>query len=96
MVTDIKDAGDGRILRHSWGYDALNRKGDITVNSPELPGAPLQYDFKGNVTVRPPLDGAAAFNITRISTCRLIREGGAGMISGRDRVSANARANARQ
>jgi hypothetical protein len=34
---DIKEADNDRILRHSWGYDALGRKSataDITVTSP--------------------------------------------------------------
>jgi YD repeat-containing protein len=120
---DIKDGLATRLLRHDWGYDALNRKTSLVVDIPSAPAltslnieydaasrlaretlygswdvryqydqgenrtlldvngdittfahgagnretgafptALLQYDFKGNVTVRPPLDGSDAFS----------------------------------
>jgi YD repeat-containing protein len=65
--TELTDSA--RDLHRIIAYGAANREATVDDNSAT---AALQYDYKGNVTVRPPLDYSAAFHYNWDAQDRLV------------------------
>ena len=50
---DIKDASNGRLVKHNWAYDNMGRKGDITIDTNgrlNITSLDVEYDSASRVT----------------------------------------------